>query len=179
MDPCISYFNIKGISDLATTTNFRFNRLYRKSIYQFDEEQWRKQMKKQTDGKLCSYICFKTNFGLEKYLLLLKNSQQRKNLSRLHISAHRLYIEQGRYQGIPRQNRICNRCTSNEIDDEVHFLFSCTSSQDDRYYMNSKINSLCSNFNSLNSSQKLIWLLNTENVEILISVCNLISKSKI
>jgi len=120
-----------------------------------------------------------TNFGLQKYLLLLKNSEQRKNLTRLRISAHRLHIEQGRYQGIPRQNRICNRCTSNEIDDEVHFLFSCTSSQDDRYYMNSKINSLCSNFNSLNSNQKLIWLLNTENVEILISVCNLISKSKI
>jgi len=171
--------NIKGISDLATTTNFRFNRLYRKSIYQFYEEQWRKQRKKQADGKLCSYICFKTNFGLEKYLLLLKNSEQRKNLTRLRISAHRLHIEQGRYQGIPCQNRICNRCTSNEIDDEVHFLFSCTSSQDDRYYMNSKINSLCSNFNSLNSNQKLIWLLNTENVEILISVCNLISKSKI
>ena len=129
--------------------------------------------------QMTNYICFKTNFGLEKYLLLLKNSQQRKNLTRLRISAHQLHIEQSRYQGIPRQNRICNRCTSNEIDDEVHFLFSCTSSQDDCYYMNSKINSLCSNFNSLNSNQKLIWLLNTENVEILISVCNLISKSKI
>ena len=53
-----------------------------------------------------------------------------------------------------------------EIDDEVHFLFS----QDDRYYMNSKINALCSNFNNLKSNQKLIWLLNTENVEILISI---------
>ena len=93
MDPCISYFNITGISDLATTTNFRFNRLYRKIIYQFYEKQWRKQRKKQTDDKLCSYICFKTNFGLEKYLLLLKNSEQRKNLTRFHISAHRLYIE--------------------------------------------------------------------------------------
>ena len=89
--------NIKGISDLATTTNFRFNRLYRKSIYQFYEEHWRKQRKKQADGKLCSYICFKTNDGLEKYLLLLKNSEQRKNLTRLRLSAHRLHIEQGRY----------------------------------------------------------------------------------
>ena len=88
--------------------------------------------------------------------MLLKNSEQRKHLTRLRISAHRLHIEQGRYRGIPRQNRICNRCTSNEIDDEVHFLFSCTSSQDDRYFMNSKITSLCSNFNSLNSNQKLI-----------------------
>ena len=80
--------NINGISDLATTTNFRFNRLYRKSIYQFDEEQWRKQRKKQTDGNLCIYICFKTNFGLEKYLLLLKTVSKGKFLlgfTYLHI----------------------------------------------------------------------------------------------
>ena len=135
--------------------------------------------KKMEDGKLCSYSYFKTNFGLEKYLLILKNREHRKKFTRFRISAHRLHIEQGRYQGTPRQNRLCNRCTSNEIDDEMHFLFSCTSSQDERHYMNTKINSLCSNFHHLNSNQKLIWLLNTENLEILVSVCNLISVSRI
>lgn len=131
------------------------------------------------DGKLCSYSTFKTHFGLERYLTLLQSPEQRRNFTRLRISSHRLRIEQGRYQGTLRQDRICLRCTSNEVDDEKHFLFSCTSSQDKRNCLNSTINSLCPNFTHLIPSQKLIWLLNVENLDILISVCELVDEDKI
>jgi hypothetical protein len=39
----------------------------------------------------------KTNFGYENYLSIIKNFEQRRRLSKLRISAHKLQIEIGRY----------------------------------------------------------------------------------
>ena len=117
-------------------------------------------------------------FGFENYLLLLRSHEHRKNFARLRISSHRLRIEQGRYQDTLRHNRIRLRCTSGEVDDEKHFLFSCTSSPLERQCLYGKLTS-CRNFDKLNSSQKLIWILSSENVDILLSVCKLIEKSGI
>jgi hypothetical protein len=46
-------------------------------------------------------------------------------LSKLRISAHKLQIEIGRYQGTLRENRICCRCTSGHVEDEIHYLLHC------------------------------------------------------
>ena len=170
---------INGVDSLTFASNFRFKILIKKFLYEHYEIQWRNQMHNCADGKLCSYSTFKTHFGLERYLTILQPPEQRRNFTQLRISSHRLRIEQGRYQGTLRQDRICLRCTSNEVDDEKHFLFSCTSSQDKRNYLNSTIDLLCSNFKHLIPSQKLIWLLNVENLDILISVCELIDEDKI
>jgi hypothetical protein len=43
----------------------------------------------------------KNDFGYENYLSIIKNFGQRRRLSKLRISAHKLQIEIGRYQGIP------------------------------------------------------------------------------
>ena len=37
---------------------------------------------------------------------------------------HKLPIETGRYNGIPRQERLCS--CSDKLGDEFHFLFQCT-----------------------------------------------------
>jgi hypothetical protein len=42
----------------------------------------------------------KTDFGYENYLSIIKNFEQRRRLSKLRISAHKLQIEIGRYQGV-------------------------------------------------------------------------------
>ena len=95
------------------------------------------------------------------------------------ISSHRLQIERGRYQGALRQDRLCLRCTTGEIDDEKHFLISCSTCPVIRTEMFSRINNICQNFHVHNSEQKLYWLLNNENEEILASICNLIEQSTI
>ena len=46
-----------------------------------------------------------------------------------------------------------------------------------RTEMFSRINNICQNFHVLNPEQKLYWLLNNENEEILASICNLIKQS--
>jgi hypothetical protein len=80
-------------------------------------------MFQQTNEKLKTYITFKSNFGREKYLSVLKSVEQRRCLAQLRISCHQLKIETGRYQDTLLQDRKCERCSSGEVEDEYHFLF--------------------------------------------------------
>ena len=44
---------------------------------------------------------------------------------KFRIGNHKLIIETGRYSQIPRVNRLCPTCGSNQIEDEIHLLFHC------------------------------------------------------
>ena len=178
---CITVLSkaISGMNQLPKLSAFKFKTIYKKLIFQFYEKCWQHQMDENKDGKLTSYVKFKTNFGIEKYLSLLKSPEHRKNFARLRISAHRLRIEQGRYQGTPRQNRTCIRCSSHEVDDEKHFLFSCKSSILKRNVIDKTVNDCCPNFRLLNQDEKLIWICNVENNDILVQICELIKESNI
>ena len=46
---------------------------------------------------------------------------------KLRISSHKLRTETGRYDNIPRDERLCNLCNCNRIEDETHFLLDCPS----------------------------------------------------
>ena len=88
-----------------------------------------------SEGKLCTYLKVKHNFGFENYLTIIKIFEQRKIFTRFRISAHRLRIELGRCQGTLRQDRVCLHCSSGEVEDEIHYLLNCE---------NSKMNALIS-----------------------------------
>jgi hypothetical protein len=49
-----------------------------------------------SEGKLCTYLKVKHNFGFENYLTIIKNFEQRKIFTRFRISAHRLRINRVR-----------------------------------------------------------------------------------
>ena len=55
---------------------------------------------------------------------------------KFRIGNHKLMIETGRYSQIPRVNRRCPTCGSNQIEDEIHLLFHCPkySIFGDRFY---------------------------------------------
>jgi hypothetical protein len=55
-------------------------------------ELWRDQVLQQTNGKLRSYITFRSNFGREKYLSVLKSFEQRRCFTQLRISCHQLRL---------------------------------------------------------------------------------------
>ena len=48
-------------------------------------------------------------------------------LSNLRTGAHHLAIETGRWARpkLPRQHRVCSKCSCTVVEDEVHFLFEC------------------------------------------------------
>ena len=76
--------NIRGLKELSNVSKHKFKSSYKDVIYQVYKENWGKQMLKHSEGKLCSYSKFKTYFGLEKYLCILKAFEQRRNFNRFH-----------------------------------------------------------------------------------------------
>ena len=63
----------------------------------------------------------KTIILLEQYLTTIKNPSQ--SFTKFRISNHKLLIEYGRYQKIPRDKRHCKDIGA--IEDEFHFAFEC------------------------------------------------------
>jgi hypothetical protein len=89
----------------------------------------------------------------------------------IYISAHKLQIEIGRYQGTLRENRICCRCTSGQVEDEIHYLLHCTCHANHREIFTTYLTSECQNFQNLDDKCKLIWILNNEDPTILRYLC--------
>lgn len=81
---------------------------------------------KKTEGSKLQYYNTITDgdYDCEAYLTCVTNPKHRKALCRLRISAHDLKIERGRYTNTPREDRKCTVC--GVIEDELHFLDSCT-----------------------------------------------------
>ena len=65
-------------------------------------------------------------FELATYLNVLCNDRYRTSLAKLRLSSHSLAIETGRHTGVPRSERKCTFCGSDEIEDEYHFIISCS-----------------------------------------------------
>ena len=76
------------------------------------------------NSKLRTYGILKNKIGIEKYLIQIRNSEVRRNLSKFRLSNHNLNIEKGRYNGIPKELRFCPFCPK-RVETEVHFLIEC------------------------------------------------------
>ena len=105
----------------------------------------------------------KCNFGFENYLSIVRSFVHRKNITKQRISAHKLQIEVGRYQGTLPQYRVCHRCNTGEIDDEMHYLFKCVKCTQERAELNDQITLISQNINNLDDDNRLLWILNNEN----------------
>ena len=79
----------------------------------------------QQSQKLSFYCTIKDDYSPSPYLVLTRKNPSRKALVRFRISSHQLRIETGRYEKIPRDERICYFCTGNKTEDENHFLLDC------------------------------------------------------
>ena len=84
---------------------------------------WTKKINSITEkDKLRNYKLIKLSFGMERYLTFINDGKQRKSLTALRISAHKLKIERGRYSGQSEEERLCAEC--NVVEDEIKFLSS-------------------------------------------------------
>ena len=77
-------------------------------------------------SKLRTYAKVKTEIGIEKYLISIKNTDIRSKVTKLRLSNHRLAIETGRHTSpkLPKEKRFCPFCPK-QVEDEYHFLFKC------------------------------------------------------
>jgi hypothetical protein len=73
------------------------------------------------------YVNIKTSFDQAFYLKKNFSKSTRKRLTGIRISSHNLRIHSGRYgrDSLPRENRKCQICNSQDIEDEFHFIIVC------------------------------------------------------
>ena len=114
--------------------------------------------------KLRTYIKFKFDHSLEEYMFYIPDTRWMKALSRLRMSSHMLEIERGRHakpQKIPLEQRTCQRCTSNSVDDEIHFLITCCyfATQITSLHAESKLHN--TEFDSLLNNDKFIYIMSS------------------
>ena len=52
------------------------------------------------------------------------NSENRRAITKLRTSTHKLLIETGRWENINRNLRLCKNCSKREIKNEKHFFIA-------------------------------------------------------
>ena len=93
-------------------------------------------------GKLKFLRSMKNTYNCEM-CLKINNFENRRALTKLRTSNHRLAIETGGWTKIERENLLCKQCTQNEVEDEIHFLFKCQKYTDERLLTFQFIKSQC------------------------------------
>ena len=84
---------------------------------------WRQNL--QTKSLCSNYRMFKIDFGMEKYLSKLTKGD-RILVAKFRTCNNRLPVNIGRYQGVSREDRVCNKCDDGVVGDEFHVLLECT-----------------------------------------------------
>ena len=75
--------------------------------------------------KLRFYLQFKRDKGTELYVRYNLSSIERSYMAQLRLGILPIAVETGRYRGIPINERLCELCNRDCIEDENHILFTC------------------------------------------------------
>lgn len=70
--------------------------------------------------------------GLQFFLSRPVNFRYKPLISKYCIHAHNLNHETGRFLNINRNDRICNVCNCDSVEDEYHFILECIGYKDIR-----------------------------------------------
>ena len=107
---------------------------------------WRHSL--ENSKKIEFYKTFKDEYSTSDYLYQLRHYDERQNFVKFKISNHKLMIEHGRYQidHLPRENRLCPLCNSNQVEDEINFLFQCNKYSVQRQAFINQINRIIPDF---------------------------------
>ena len=86
-------------------------------------------------------------------------------MARLHISSHNLEIEKGRHTRpkTPVANRMCQRCQTTQVNDEIHFLIQCYMFVLDRKALLSEAGKYITNFNIYCDTEHFKAIMSSEN----------------
>ena len=108
--------------------------------------------------KLRTYVLFKENFHVEKYVLFNLTRTERSLMAQFRSGTLPLHIELGRYINLPVNERICICCNQNLVEDESHFMFVCQMYNDLRDDLFSNISE--TSFINLSNNDKFKTLFN-------------------
>jgi hypothetical protein len=132
----------------------KFEDMFKKTIIE-------KATQSPSGGRFNLYSKIKKNYGMENYLIYLKDNTLRKAVTKIRISLHPLPIEKFRKTGIEYKNRKCQMCKAGVIGNELHTLILCEN-KDLQYLRNQlyvNINNIVYDFDILSDNDKFTYLL--------------------
>lgn len=102
----------------------KWKRLVCRSLQEFEEKEWREGL--QSKSKAVWYRRVKKKLQEESYV----SCGERWNWGRSLMVKMRggilpLRVEEGRWEGLEREDRVCLVCKSGEVEDEKHFVEDC------------------------------------------------------
>lgn len=115
-------------------------------------------------NKLRTYRLYKNELKSEPYVSVSMQRSHRSILAKFRSGSLPLFVETGRYNGVPLTDRICKLCQSRQIEDERHFLLTCDFYNDLRRTLYLKAQSCNTDFYRLCEKEKLIFLMNNVNL---------------
>ena len=172
--------SMKGLLDIKTIRGSKecVGRFLDKRIKSCFDRFWLDQINQEKNdingidhNKLRFYKQLKGTFGLEPYIENVPNRSQRAWLTRFRVSAvANLRIECGRWTRpvTPLENRKCQYCSSDLLDDEMHAILICGTMTIKRNCFLGKMSSLIPYFENMCPQNQLSTILCPKNNEIAI-----------
>ena len=106
-------FENKSVCDL---------RLVEKRLFENRQIEWKGLI--ETKPKLRTYILFKDNIYTENYVKI-RNRRRRSLLAQVRLGILPICIETGRFRNLDVNERICEVCNIDLVEDEFHFICVC------------------------------------------------------
>jgi hypothetical protein len=148
----------------------------RQCHYYIVDYKWRCEISRKPEvgtgsgNKVETYSEFKNDFKYEKYLDFHTNFKERRLISKLRMSAHRLEVETGRYQSKPlkvkREDRVCRMCDLDILEDEKHVVMICPKYACQRKIMISCINEAFVGFEAKNIHDQFRFIMQCTDWEV-------------
>lgn len=108
------------------------------------------------------------------YLTNIHNNKHRSALIKLRLRNHRLRVETGSWKGsaaVVYNERKCQLCNMNQLEDEYHFVMSCS------LYTELRQKYISSYFRTRPNMYKFVSLITTENVQMLTKLAIFVYKA--
>jgi hypothetical protein len=110
--------------------------IFKESVYRRFTNWWHDEINNIVKNPILRTYCqFKSTFGIEPYLLEVRDFKVRNSISKLRLSSHHLHVETGRHcrPKVPAERRLCMICNNGSVEDEKHFIEVCTAYSDLRH----------------------------------------------
>ena len=110
--------------------------------------------------KLRLYNMFKSGLVQEPYITMNVPKHKRSLFAQLRAGILPLHIETGRFVDTKLNDRICRICGNGEIEDEIHFITSCSAYSDLRDILFTKAANDNPEFISYDVLDSFVYLMN-------------------
>ena len=132
-----------------------------------DTHQWKLSVA--SKPQLRTYALFKINLKTELYVSLLIPKCKRSIFCQFRSGILPLAIATGRYRNVPADERLCEICNLNLVEDEIHFLCFCPRYQELRTELYQNVLSLDCLFPQYTDTEKFRILMDDRFVKLTIN----------